>query len=143
MGNPSFVVRRQQHMNADVSTTVRFTAAQGDEAGIAAFQNDEHYYSLSIGRDGVHLRRRAGAGDPVSGTVLASAPPPAPAGQPIRLRIVTDSRTYSFFYAGQRGPWRQLGPAQDGTILSTRTAGGFVGAVFGLFAVEAPRRVSH
>ena len=36
------------------------------------------------------------------------------------------------------GEWRNLGGDQDGRLLSTRTAGGFVGAVFGLYAVTAP-----
>ena len=148
MGNPAFVVRRQQHMNAEVSTTVHFQpTGPSDEAGIAAFQNDDYFYALSVGRDGDHatlrLRRRAGPNDPQWGAVVATAQLPGPLGAPVRLRITTDSRSYSFFYAGPRGPWRQLGAPQDGTILSTRTAGGFVGAVFGMFAVEAPRTVSH
>jgi alpha-N-arabinofuranosidase len=150
MGNPAFVVRRQQHMVAEASTMLRFRATGNrDEAGLAAFQSDDFFYALSVGREGprvtLRLRRRAGPNDPAWGAVIASAPLPGLAGEPVRLRIATDSRTYSFFYAGPRGPWRQLGTAQDGTILSTRTAGGFVGAVFGLFAVagEAPRPRSH
>jgi alpha-N-arabinofuranosidase len=148
MGNPAFVVRRQQHMNAEVSTTVRFQPMRAsDEAGLAAFQNDDHFYALSVGRDAGHvtlrLRRRAGPNDPQSGALVAAAQLPGQIGEPVRLRITTDSRTYSFFYAGPRGPWRQLGTAQDGTILSTRIAGGFVGAVFGMFAVEALRAVPH
>lgn len=148
MGNPAFVVRRQQHMNAEAETLLRFNPLHpADIAGIAAFQNDEHFYALSVGRDGPHvtlrLHRRAGPGDPNWGLVIATARLPGQHGDPVRLRITTDSRTYGFFYAGPRGPWRQLGSAQDGTILSTRTAGGFVGAVFGMFAVEAPRTISH
>jgi alpha-N-arabinofuranosidase len=148
MGNPAFVVRRQQHMNAEVSTTVRFQPmGASDEAGIAAFQNDDYFYALSVGRDAGHvtlrLRRRAGSNDPQWGAVVATARFPGPLGTPVRLRITTDSRSYSFFYAGPRGPWRQLGQSQDGTILSTRTAGGFVGAVFGMFAVEALRAAPH
>ena len=150
MGNPAFVVRRQQHRNAEVSTTVRFQPVRaGDEAGIAAFQNDDYFYALSVGSDGggvtLRLRRRAGPNDPQQGAIVATAQLPGGAGEPVQLRITTDSLRYSFFYAGPRGPWRQLGTAQDGTILSTRTAGGFVGAVFGLFAVEgeAPRMGSR
>ena len=140
MGNPAFVVRRQQHRNAEASTTLRFQpTGPGDEAGLAAFQNDDYFYALSVGRDGdhlaLHLRRRAGPDDPQRGAVIATARLPGHSGEAVRLMIRTDSRTYSFFYAGPRGAWQQLGPAQDGTILSTRTAGGFVGAVFGMFAV--------
>ena len=51
-------------------------------------------------------------------------------------RLVDFCFVMTFAYAGPRGPWRTLGPSQDGTILSTRRAGGFVGAVFGPFAVS-------
>ncbi|HTU13452.1 MAG TPA: glycoside hydrolase family 43 protein [Allosphingosinicella sp.] len=141
MGNPSFVARRQQHRDAQVTTIVRFeNAGPEDEAGLAAFQNDEHFYSIGIGRDGprrvLRLRRRAGPGDPQAGVVIAAAPWSGPDRTPLRLRIVTDSHSYRFLYAGPSGDWRQLGAPQDGTILSTRTAGGFVGAVFGMYAVS-------
>lgn len=139
-GRPAMLARRQQHLKAAASTAVSFApAAPGDEAGLAAFQNDEYHYALGVtlGDDGarmVRLRRRAGPDDPADGVVIASAALDGPAGAEIRLRIRADGAAYGFDYAEAPGDWRTLLDGADGRILSTRTAGGFVGAVFGMYA---------
>jgi beta-xylosidase len=141
MDNPSFLARRQQHEDATVTTLVRFRPSrEGDEAGLAAFQNDDFYYAVAIGTEGrrpvVQLRRRAGAAEPADGAVIASAPLPEP-NAPVRLRIEAHGPVYRFAFAAATGDWQPLGGDQDGTILSTHNAGGFVGAVFGLYARTA------
>jgi alpha-N-arabinofuranosidase len=138
-GNPSFWGRRQQHLNASASTLVRFPAEKdGAEAGLTAIQNDEYWYFLSVARENgrriVKLERRAGPNDPAGGIVVAQAPLTGPADAPVRLRIEARAAEYDFSYALGDGAWQALSRGQDGTILSTRTAGGFVGAVFGLHA---------
>jgi alpha-N-arabinofuranosidase len=138
-GNPSFVGRRQQHLNASASTMVRFLpASPGDEAGLVAIQNDEYWYSLAIsgGSQGpiVKLERRAGGTDPAGGVLIASRPLDVSAGTPVYLRIEARGGAYDFAYATQPGRWRTLRSGEDGKILSTKTAGGFVGALFGLHA---------
>jgi alpha-N-arabinofuranosidase len=137
-GNPSFLGRRQQHLNASASTVVRFApAGAGDEAGLVALQNDEYWFflarGLDKGRQVVRLKRRAGA----DAATLASAPLDISAGAPLYLRIDARSGEYDFYYATEPGRWRPLRRGEDGTILSTKTAGGFVGAVFGVHAVTA------
>jgi len=140
-GNPSFLARRQQHMNAVATTELRTCpAADGEEAGLAMLQNDDFWYLIALTRTGgatrLVLKRRAGAGDPAEGKVVAEVP--FACGGAVRLRAEAQGATYRFSYAGGDGVWHALGGAQDGTILSTRTAGGFVGAVFGPYAY-APR----
>jgi alpha-N-arabinofuranosidase len=139
LGNPSLLARRQQHLDASASTAVRFRAqGEGDEAGLVALQNDEYWYFLSIGIEGrrpfVTLRRRAGPAEPARGAVIASAPLAVRAGAPVQLRIDARRDAYDFSYAVRGGEWRPLLRGADGKILSTKTAGGFVGAVFGLHA---------
>jgi xylan 1,4-beta-xylosidase len=134
--NPSFVARRQQHRDAAASTLVRFAPqAEGDEAGLAALQNDEYWFSIGLSRRAGHpvvvVKRRAGPKDAADGIVLASAPVSA---GPLRLRIEGRGGRYSFAYAGAKGGWHTLRADEDGKILSTKIAGGFVGAVFGLYA---------
>ncbi|MGC1301885.1 MAG: glycoside hydrolase family 43 protein, partial [Caulobacteraceae bacterium] len=85
----------------------------------------------------VRLERRAGPADPQDGAVVASAPLDAAAGASVRLKIEARGDRYDFDYAEGEGPWRTLVKDADGTILSTRTAGGFVGAMFGLYAYAA------
>jgi alpha-N-arabinofuranosidase len=135
-GNPSLLARRQAHLNATATTRVRFNAASDDaEAGITAFQNDEYWYLLALGSNHgkpvVRVRRRAGEGEPPRGIVLAQAPLPAGS---VQLRISAHGARYDFAWSKDGRRWRTLVKDADGTILSTQKAGGFVGAVFGLYA---------
>ena len=144
MANPSFLVRRQQHLRATAETALRFAPARdGEEAGLAAFQSDEYWYFLALAREAgrmvVRLERRAGPSDPAGGVTLASIPSPVRAGEPLRLRIEADGARYHFSVAAPGGAWRYLLRDADGTLLSTKTAGGFVGAVFGLHAYTPER----
>jgi xylan 1,4-beta-xylosidase len=145
-GNPSFVGRRQQHLNATASTIVRFAPeAAEDAAGLVAIQNDEYWYFLALvrrdGRPAVELRRRAGSAEPRDGVALASAPIDIAPGAPVHLRIAARGAAYDFFYATREGAWRPLHLDGDGTILSTAKAGGFVGALFGVHAYAADRNI--
>jgi alpha-N-arabinofuranosidase len=138
VGNPSLVARRQQHLNGSATTKVDFDpASDAAEAGIVALQNDEYWYFLGIGREGgkrvVRLRRRAGGRDSATGVVLASAPA---ASTPIELRITARGAAYDFSWSGDGRHWQTLARGADGTVLSTKRAGGFVGSVFGLYAHE-------
>lgn len=142
-GNPSFLARRQQHMNASASTSVRFDPKAGEKAGLAVLQNDEYWYLLSIacGANGRELRleRRAGPQDPAAGVVLASVPLKSNSARPVSLRITARGGTYDFDYAVKGKEWRTLKAGLDGKMLSTKTAGGFVGAVFGPYATGPGR----
>jgi len=136
MGNPSLWARRQQHLNATVTTRVRFSPpSDAAEAGLAAMQNDEYFYYLAVGRDHgkrvVRLRRRAGGPDAMAGAVLASSPIP---NGPIELRINARGAAYDFGWSADGKSWHSLARNADGILLSTKKSGGFVGAVFALYA---------
>ncbi|AYV49411.1 glycoside hydrolase 43 family protein [Caulobacter flavus] len=137
---PSIWARRQQHLDASAETTVRFAPkGGGDRAGIVALQNDAFFYALTVaggedGRSEVRLEKRAGDKDPVDGVVVARASLAGSAGGPVRLKITARGGRYDFAYAGDDGAWKSLAADQDGTILSTKVAGGFVGTMLGLYA---------
>lgn len=143
-GQPTFLGRRQQHAFASASTEIVFTpTVGGDFAGLAAFQNETHYYALGVALDGDHpavrLVKRAGNQASAEGDVVASAPVKLRPGHPLRLRIDARGDVYDFFYGVDEGEWQPLLRGADGTILSTKVAGGFVGSFFGLFAVSGQR----
>ena len=48
--------------------------------------------------------------------------------------------SYDFSWSGDGKPWRTLKRGADGTLLSTKRSGGFVGAVFGLYAHGEPAK---
>jgi alpha-N-arabinofuranosidase len=138
-GHPSFVGRRLQHHHASASTSFRFTPQRaGDRAGIAVLQNETHFYALSLARTPsglvVQLERRAGEAEPADGIVIASLPAELGGDAPIGLRIDARGDAYDFLYAVRPGEWRRLAEGVDGTLLSTKTTGGFVGATIGPFA---------
>jgi xylan 1,4-beta-xylosidase len=125
-----FLARRQQHQNFDATTEVG-TSRAGIESGLAAYQNESHWYFLGV-RDGaqssveVFLRRAAGG----AADTLASVQLPAPKRGSLRLRISATGPNYSFYYDAGAG-WQPLRDNDDGTLLSTEKAGGFVGTVIG------------
>ncbi len=133
---PSLLGYRQKHTNATAETELRVFA--GDEAGIAAFQNDNYFLALTVSGDAngqtVRLMKKSGEADPERGTVLAETRVPAPAGSPVKLRIEARGGEYDFSYSTGDSDWQALATDVDGSILSTQTAGGFIGSVFGLFA---------
>lgn len=132
-GNPSLIARRQQHQNATATTKLRFHPADdGAEAGLVAMQSDEYYYFIGIGSDRgrpvVRVRRRTGADQ----STLAEAS--LPGTDPVQLRISAHGPSYDFAWSSDGRHWQTLVKGADGTILSTKKAGGFVGAVFALYA---------
>jgi alpha-N-arabinofuranosidase len=140
-GNPSFLGRRQLHIDANAETVVSFEPRHdGDRAGLAVFQNDDYWAFIGIGmQDGkrvVVLEARSGHDQPARGVVIASVPLTAPASAKMRFRIVARGADYRFGYAVDGQPYTELGRI-DGHMLSTRTAGGFIGATFGPYAYSA------
>jgi len=65
-----------------------------------------------------------------------------PAGAPdMTLKVAGAGARYRFYYRVGTEDCMQIGGDQDGTILSTKKGGGFVGTYVGLFARTLP--VSH
>ena len=139
VGNPSFLARRQQHANASASTALRYAPGHdGDRAGLVALQNEAYWYFLGErrkdGRRFVTLDRRSGPSDPVDGVTIGSVELTAAETAPLYLKIVARGGQYDFYYGTTVNHWQALKRNEDGTLLSTKRAGGFVGAVFGLYA---------
>jgi alpha-N-arabinofuranosidase len=137
-GQPSFIARRQQHGTATASTAMRYVPAKaGDRAGLVAFHNESHYYFLGVVHDGtrpvIQLRRRA-AREAVADSVMASVPITLSPAAPVYLRIRARDGRYDFLYAREPNAWKTLVADADGTVLSTKVAGGFVGTMLGMYA---------
>jgi alpha-N-arabinofuranosidase len=130
--NSGFIARRQQHQHFDASTELLPTGS-GVASGLAAFQNETHWYFLGPHARGeqveVFLERTAGAAP----AVVARASLPPPKDGKLRLRIRGEGGVYSFYYDGGRG-WQPLLESDDAAFLSTEIAGGFVGTVIGPYA---------
>lgn len=136
---PSFIARRQQHGTASATVSMRYRPTKpGDKAGLVAFQNERFHYfvGLTMHADGgvtVDVEQQRANGGRDTTIVLASRPWTAPSDS-ILLRIQARNDRYDFFYASGPGAWVPLAQDADGTMLSTRVAGGFVGAMLGMYA---------
>ena len=136
---PAMLGRRQQHLYATATTKIdQLPTTAGIETGLTAFQSDDYFYALGVTKDAtgnriVQLRRKAGGDDKVNGEVIASNTLPEDVSLPLYLKIEAKGDVYDFAYSVDNQIWTDLENDLDGKILSTRTAGGFVGAVFGLY----------
>lgn len=139
-GQPSYLARRQQHVNATFETRVHFapTGAE-DRAGLAVFQSESAYFFFGIGeQDGrkvVKLERRF-ARNPAATPLVTSVP--LGSNRAVDLRVTAEGGRYSFAYAVS-GRWRKLADKVDGTGLSTKASGGFVGTTVGPYAYAQTR----
>jgi xylan 1,4-beta-xylosidase len=144
-GNPSFIGHRQQHLKGEVSVNLlSFTARDSNEkAGLVIFQNENHYYytcqSTRNKQRVIELYKGAGNEN-------AGKQPELLASQEIkwnkqkqvtRLKIIFNKADYSFWFANNSNNWILLKEKVDGRFLSTATAKGFVGSVFGLYATSS------
>ncbi len=129
--NPSFYARRQAHLRFAASTEFAPPRNPGTAAGIAALQNEKYWYFFGARRDGTKLQlfleRHAGEGFTVVKSVAIEAP------DSLRLMMNGNGAHYSFSYDTGSG-WQALLDDDDGSILSTQVAGGFVGTVLGPYA---------
>jgi xylan 1,4-beta-xylosidase len=74
------------------------------------------------------LEKRAGAHTEIVSRIALEE------GVRLRLRISGNARAYSFYYDEDGSGWKPLKEGDDGSILSSDVAGGFVGAVVGPYA---------
>jgi alpha-N-arabinofuranosidase len=132
--NPSLIAHRQQHANFSASVELQFnTEDMPSDAGLVAFQNETHSYFLGVRVNQQHDRNLFLEKRNESVSQVASLEIPRGADR-ITLRIVGNGGRYRFYYQLPGGAWLPVGGDQDGTILSTKVAGGFVGTFIGMFA---------
>jgi alpha-N-arabinofuranosidase len=139
----SFVGRRQEHLNASATTVVRFGPRKdGDIAGLVAFETDDFNYLLGVtlvgGTRMIQVIERDGRVPARGPIVVASAQLAGGADTPVYLRITARGDKYDFEYGPSPDDWFVLKAGADGTVLSSKVAGGFssnfVGVMFGMYA---------
>ena len=131
--NPSFIGRRQQHINFVAATVMEFSPSSPNEsAGLVLLQRDTHQIRCVVtmddmGRTIVKLVRREDGRDEILSQSEIR-------GMRIYLKVEAHGQAYRFYITNQPGCWRPLGNSVDGRILSTPIAGGFTGAYLGMYA---------
>ncbi len=131
--NPSFVGRRQQHINFAARAALEFMPHNPNEcAGLVLLQNNEFHFRFVItlaetGQTVARLVKREQGED----RPLAEHPV---AGPRLYLKVEAYGQAYNFYVASVSEAWQPLAQNVDGRILSTPVAGGFVGTYLGMYA---------
>jgi len=127
---------RQQHNSFTFATTIDYKpASEKDLAGITCLQNERFNYVFGItkkGNDTYILLERTEKGE---SKIIASTK--IDIKKPIRLQVKAIGDSYEFSYSIDGIDFKNLGGAVSGDILSTNAAGGFTGALVGLYATAA------
>ena len=152
-GNPTYLGTRQQNNEFNCSVTL---SAQPKTvnciAGLAAFQNETHYYAINVKIDAGRLTevsleqppaRGLGRGRRGDDAETQAQQPTNPATQvlpenvtSIELKIQGNGPTTRMFYKIGNGEFTQLGDEFESAFLSTDRAGGFQGVTLGMFAYK-------
>jgi xylan 1,4-beta-xylosidase len=148
--NPSFLGHRQQHLRSAAGTALSFMpGSENEKAGLLIFQNEHHFYFLcksKKGNDSVVQLFKSTNGRTVNDSLELIASQIIPTQQEkkaLYLKIESNKDKYSFAYSFSPGQWESLKDNLDGTFLSTKTAGGFVGSIYAMYATSIGKPSSN
>jgi alpha-N-arabinofuranosidase len=144
---PAFLGVRQQHRDVDVHATIRVELADGEEAGLAVRQSEDHHVRVFVagpgagrGRRVVVVHREGGVETTVGEVTLDGA-----LGDevPVRLSLRARGQDYAFLasLAGHAvGDGEPVTVAVvDGRRLDSVSTGGFLGLWIGAYATSNGR----
>jgi len=129
---PSFIGRRQEHINFSAMSLMEFTPEnECDTAGLVLLQSNEfHFRFLRTKHEKkqyIELIKCSEGVDEVIVSVEYEL-------EKIFLKIEAYGQDYSFYYGNDSKDMKILKRKVDGRILSTDVAGGFVGTYIGMYA---------
>ncbi|MBK7806375.1 MAG: glycoside hydrolase family 43 protein [Saprospiraceae bacterium] len=136
MGNPSFIGKRQQHLYSTTDVSLTFDPkSENEKAGLVIFQDEKHFYYLCRSKVGTqHMIQLYKSKEDQTMELLAQSPNTF---KSIKLRIQSEGDKYSFHYANKGNKFVTLKSNVDGKFLSTKTAGGFIGCIYGMYATSS------
>jgi alpha-N-arabinofuranosidase len=133
---------RQQHRTFSFTTTLNYKPkSEKDLAGVVALQNEQSNYVfgvtkkdkdyiLVLEKNSFSRRERSAKSEVLASTKIDIS-------SPIELKISAEGDKYTFSYSTDGATFENLGGTVSGDILSTDVAGGFTGALLGLYATKA------
>ena len=135
-GNPSFIGKRQQHLYSTTDVSMTFDPKfENEKAGLVIFQDEKHFYFLCKSMVGSqHMIQLYKSKEDQTMELMAQAPITS---KSVKLRIQSEGDKYSFFYSTKGNKFVTLKSDVDGKFLSTKTAGGFIGCIYGMYATSS------
>ncbi len=130
VGNPSFIGRRLQFAKSEFTAAVKLEKDKEMQAGVVAFQNEKFYYKMLVElMGGKYYLTVSSATKEFGRTELTDYKPKNSVY--LKMKILEDKFTCSFSLDDKK--WTPIGGELDGKHLSTKVAGGYIGAYFGLY----------
>jgi alpha-N-arabinofuranosidase len=140
--NPSFIGYRQKHLFGEVSTKLSFIAtSENEKAGLVAFQNETHFYYLCISSKENKkiiqlLKSTENSTEEIAFKTINKI-------ESLSLKIEAQGAFYNFYYSLNDKDWMLLKENVDATFLSTKTAGGFVGTIYGMYTTSSGEKSTN
>lgn len=132
----AFVSRRIQHHKFEASTAVHFQPKDEQEAaGVLLMKDETHQYFFSIRKDG-KARKVSVEKITKDGVEVLKSVPLQQRQDPVKLKVVSDGLTFSFYYSTKNDVWQPVSEGVDAHFLSTANSFGFTGTNIGLFATK-------
>ena len=129
----STLFHRQQHSIFETAVTLKYTPKSDKElAGIVCYQSERFNYVFGITKkenDYYLVLAKTSRG---TTTLVASTK--VDITKPVRLQVAAQGDDYRFNYSADGSALQNLGGTVSGDVLSTNVAGGFTGALIGLYA---------
>lgn len=132
LGSPTFVGKRQKHMECNATIAMELNNCSEDvEGGLTAYMTNDYHYDIKArqlkdGKQAVSIHYRLGSLSHNEKEIVI------PKGK-IYLRVKAEKDFYSFYYSTDNKKFNFLGK-MDTRFISSETAGGFTGIYFGMFA---------
>lgn len=140
--NPAFLGKRQQHLNCSAVTALNFIAgAENEKAGLMIFQGEFNFYFLCKSIDqGKHVIQLYKANKATASMELMKQEVLLNPTGKMQLKIEAKAALYDFKFKEDGHEWKVLQDDVDGKYLSTQAAGGFIGALFALYATSSGKQ---
>ena len=130
--SPSFIGRRQQHINFTATTSLSLKKAGiADESGLTVFMDAASHYDIFIkkesdGKYSINTRIALGKLNYIDKSIIINS-------DNVQLKIKGENDYYILCYSTYGKDYKEL-TKMDTKFLSSETVGGFTGIVLGLYA---------
>jgi alpha-N-arabinofuranosidase len=147
VAKPAFAGIRQAHLNFIAQTELKYQPENGgDIAGIVVYQKEDHNFVFGKTIEDGKLKLVINRAETTVIRIAEVEILPKNAKKSIALKIIGNGGKIAFDYAfvtngDEKIVWQNLADNVDATNLSTEVAGGFTGAVIGLYNYKNPIKI--
>jgi xylan 1,4-beta-xylosidase len=139
LAQPAFIGRRQQHTHFVANTKLQLPTNGHMSAGIAAFQSEaSHYYFYIQRKKNQYLLAVEQTNKNVPHIIASTTITQADVNKHLVLGMEANAGVIDFYYQNKAGKRINILKAADAKMLSTETAGGFVGTYLGIHVRTEP-----